>query len=41
MKIFYPTGTRTPAPLVVQPVASRYNDCAIPALEGNNDVLLS
>jgi hypothetical protein len=24
VKIFYPTGTRTPAPLVVQPVASRY-----------------
>jgi hypothetical protein len=24
VKIFYPTGTRTPAPVVVQPVASRY-----------------
>jgi hypothetical protein len=31
VKIFYPTGTRTPAPLVVQPVASRYSDWAIPA----------
>jgi hypothetical protein len=26
VKIFYPKGTRTPAPLVVQPVASRYID---------------
>jgi hypothetical protein len=26
VKIFYPTGTRTPAPLIVQPVASRYTD---------------
>jgi hypothetical protein len=26
VKIFYPTGTRTPTPLVVQPVASRYTD---------------
>jgi hypothetical protein len=25
-KIFDPTGTRTPAPLVVQSVASRYTD---------------
>jgi hypothetical protein len=31
VKIFYRTGTRTPAPLVVQPVASRYTDWAIPA----------
>jgi hypothetical protein len=31
VKIFDPTGTRTPAPLVVQPVASRYTDWAIPA----------
>jgi hypothetical protein len=31
MKIFYPTRTWTPAPLVVQPVASRYTDWAIPA----------
>jgi hypothetical protein len=30
-KIFYPTGTRTPTPSVVQPVASRYTDCVIPA----------
>jgi hypothetical protein len=30
-KIFDPTGTRTPTPLVVQPVASRYTDWAIPA----------
>jgi hypothetical protein len=29
--ISYPTGTRTPAPPVVQPVASRYTDWAIPA----------
>jgi hypothetical protein len=26
-----PTGTQTPSPLVVQPVASRYTDWAIPA----------
>jgi hypothetical protein len=26
VKIFDPTGTRTPTPLVVQPVASRYTD---------------
>jgi hypothetical protein len=26
VKIFYPTGTLTPSPLVVQPVASRYTD---------------
>jgi hypothetical protein len=31
VKIFDPTGTRTPAPLVVQPVASRYTDWAIQA----------
>jgi hypothetical protein len=31
VKILYPTGTRTPTS-VVQPVASRYTDCAIPAL---------
>jgi hypothetical protein len=31
VKNFDPTGTRTPAPLVVQPVASRYTDWAIPA----------
>jgi hypothetical protein len=31
VKIFDPTGTRTPAPLVVQPVTSRYTDWAIPA----------
>jgi hypothetical protein len=30
VKIFYPTGTRTPAPLVFQPVASRYTDLAVP-----------
>jgi hypothetical protein len=30
VKIFYPTGTRTPASLVVQPVASRYTAWAIP-----------
>jgi hypothetical protein len=28
---FDPIGTRTPAPLLVQPVASRYTDWAIPA----------
>jgi hypothetical protein len=26
VKIFDHTGTRTPAPLVVQPIASRYTD---------------
>jgi hypothetical protein len=31
VNIFDPTGTRTPAPLVVQPVASHYTDWAIPA----------
>jgi hypothetical protein len=31
VKNFDPTGTRTPAPLVVQPVASRYTDWAISA----------
>jgi hypothetical protein len=30
-KIFEPTGTGTPTSLVVQPVASRYTDYAIPA----------
>jgi hypothetical protein len=30
-KILHPTGTRIPTPLVVQPVASRYTDYAIPA----------
>jgi hypothetical protein len=30
-RFFYPTGTRTPASLVVQPVVSRYTDWAIPA----------
>jgi hypothetical protein len=30
-KILDPTGTRTPTCLVVQPVASRYTDSAIPA----------
>jgi hypothetical protein len=29
-KILDPTGTRTPAPRVVQPLASRYTDYAIP-----------
>jgi hypothetical protein len=29
VKIFDPTGTRTPAPLVVPPVASRYTDWAV------------
>jgi hypothetical protein len=34
VKIFYPTGTLTlPPPRVVQPVASRYTDWAIPAHE--------
>jgi hypothetical protein len=32
MKILDPTGTRTPTPRVVQPVASHYTDCAILAL---------
>jgi hypothetical protein len=31
VKIFYPSGTQTPAPPVVQPVASRYTNWAIPA----------
>jgi hypothetical protein len=31
VKIFYPTGLELPLPLVVQPVASRYTDWAIPA----------
>jgi hypothetical protein len=31
-KILAPTGTRTPDSSVVQPVASRYTDCAILAL---------
>jgi hypothetical protein len=26
VKLFYLTGTRTPAPLVVQPIASLYTD---------------
>jgi hypothetical protein len=30
-KIFDPTGTRTPTPSIVQPVASRYTDYATPA----------
>jgi hypothetical protein len=30
-KIFAPTGTRSLTPRPVQPVASRYTDCAIPA----------
>jgi hypothetical protein len=34
MKIFDPTGTRTPVPVVIQPVASRYTDWAIPAPQG-------
>jgi hypothetical protein len=29
-KSLYPTGTRTPTP-VIQHVASRFTDCAIPA----------
>jgi hypothetical protein len=36
VKIFAPTATWTPAPLVVQPVASRYTDWAIPiGIHGN------
>jgi hypothetical protein len=31
VKILDPTGTFTPDLSVVQPVASRYTDCAIPA----------
>jgi hypothetical protein len=31
VKILDPTGTRNSDPSVVQPVASRYTDCAIPA----------
>jgi hypothetical protein len=30
-KVLNPTGTRTPTRRVVQPVASRYTDSAIPA----------
>jgi hypothetical protein len=30
-KIPDPTDTRTPTPRVVQPVASRYTNCAVPA----------
>jgi hypothetical protein len=42
VKIFYPTGTRTPTPLVVQPVSSRYADWAIPApiVDGRINILL-
>jgi hypothetical protein len=32
VKILAPTWSRTPTTLVVQPVVSRYTDCAIPAL---------
>jgi hypothetical protein len=32
-KIIDPTGTRNPTPSVVQPVASRHTDYAIPAHE--------
>jgi hypothetical protein len=32
VKILNPTGTRTPNPLVVQPIASRNTDCATAAL---------
>jgi hypothetical protein len=32
-KILTPIGTRTPTPSVVQPVASRYTNCAIPVLK--------
>jgi hypothetical protein len=28
-KMIYPTGTRTPTPLVIQPVASLYTDYVI------------
>jgi hypothetical protein len=34
-KFFDPIGTRTPAPLPVQPVASRYTDWAIPTANFN------
>jgi hypothetical protein len=30
-KILDPTGTRTQTPSVIQPVASRYTNCSIPA----------
>jgi hypothetical protein len=30
-KILDPTGTRTPTPMAVQPIASRHTDYAIPA----------
>jgi hypothetical protein len=36
VKILAPTRIRTPCPLVLQPVASRYSDCAFPALIINN-----
>jgi hypothetical protein len=36
-KILDPTGTRTPTPLVVQPVVSRYTDYAIPSPYKLND----
>jgi hypothetical protein len=37
VKILDSTGTRTPTPLVVQPVVSHYIDCATAALGGGND----
>jgi hypothetical protein len=41
VKILYPTGTRTPAPPVVQSVASRYTDWAIPAPTHRNENIKS
>jgi hypothetical protein len=35
-KFFTLLGLELPLPLVVQPVASRYTDWAIPALNNNN-----
>jgi hypothetical protein len=40
-KILGPTGTRTPTSSVVQPVASRYTDRAIPAPDSKHSVLKS
>jgi hypothetical protein len=40
-KFFDPTGTQTPAHLVIQPVASRYTDWAIPDPLHNISIILN